>query len=423
MEAFASENNAQPKENVSSARKTNPWVESINAQTPVFLSQTFQRSYMPRFATSVEQAIDVSSSDWAFELLRFAMGSDAGFIRLYSDSTFRGDEYATRFETVDWVGAALNQVFRRAGQGRCGFRRPNRPFTPSSNISPNAFYYQSYLTIGRATGERLLYQPGSGSPERNGDLALTRRDAAVILNRYFFRPIEEFSRSASSTREAPFLASGQLSSHTSKSADEVGNLSSTSQWVNQSDTYVAQVVSVTEFSDLSPSDPGYRDIQALVDRWAVLQSYPDGTFRANQRITRAELASLLGASMDVALGLIDQSCDSGSTPQANAPQPILEVEGVLDSTSLRLASDNSRYTPYTFSGRAGQRVTITMESRDFDTHLTLLDSNDNVVGRNDDTGSTTNSALTVTLNSNGTYTIIANAYDSTGQGRFTLTVR
>ncbi|WAL59090.1 trypsin-like peptidase domain-containing protein [Thermocoleostomius sinensis] len=111
---------------------------------------------------------------------------------------------------------------------------------------------------------------------------------------------------------------------------------------------------------------------------------------------------------------------------ATNPQPtvaILQTEGLLGSSSPKL-EDGSLYEEHSFQGNAGQTVTISLESSDFDTYLILLGPNDQVIGENDDAASNTlNSTLTITLPVTGTYRIIANAYDSEGQGRYVLTVR
>ncbi|HIK57275.1 MAG TPA: trypsin-like peptidase domain-containing protein [Synechococcales cyanobacterium M55_K2018_004] len=121
----------------------------------------------------------------------------------------------------------------------------------------------------------------------------------------------------------------------------------------------------------------------------------------------------------------------GTTPQRagqrvgqQAGQVILQQQGILDDSAPVLESDGSRYREYTFNGQAGQQITISMESPDFDTYLILLDPQNRVVAQNDDIGpNNTNSSLSVRLPATGTYRVLANSYDRTGRGRFTLTVR
>ncbi len=109
------------------------------------------------------------------------------------------------------------------------------------------------------------------------------------------------------------------------------------------------------------------------------------------------------------------------------PQPsglLLQESGALSQNSSVLPSDGSLYEEHFFEGQAGQSVTITMESNEFDTYLMLVDPNGEVIAQNDDSGSSTlNSSITLTLPQSGTYRIIANSYDSTGRGRYSLRVR
>ena len=103
---------------------------------------------------------------------------------------------------------------------------------------------------------------------------------------------------------------------------------------------------------------------------------------------------------------------------------ILQEQGVLQPGGSVLSSDNSLYQAYTFEGRRGQSVTITLNSNDFDTYLILLDSDDQKIAENDDASSSnSNSEISVTLPANGRYSIVVNTYDASGQGRYQLTVR
>lgn len=103
---------------------------------------------------------------------------------------------------------------------------------------------------------------------------------------------------------------------------------------------------------------------------------------------------------------------------------LLRQNGILGSDSSVLPSDGSLYRTYTFEGRAGQSVRINLVSPDFDTYLELQDSEGRLIARNDDVDqSNRNSALAVILPRTGIYRVIVNAYDSSGRGRYLLTVR
>ncbi|MBD2022799.1 S-layer homology domain-containing protein, partial [Leptolyngbya sp. FACHB-36] len=53
---------------------------------------------------------------------------------------------------------------------------------------------------------------------------------------------------------------------------------------------MAQVRSVSELSDIQPSDWAYQAVRSLIERYGVA-GYPDGTFRGNQPLTRYEFAA------------------------------------------------------------------------------------------------------------------------------------
>ena len=78
---------------------------------------------------------------------------------------------------------------------------------------------------------------------------------------------------------------------------------------------------------------------------------------------------------------------------------------------------------YTFSAEAGARLTIELDSLDFDTYLYLMDEAGEIIDSNDDGGSGTDSRATVTLPSTGAYIIEATAWEDDGEGGYTLSLR
>lgn len=110
-------------------------------------------------------------------------------------------------------------------------------------------------------------------------------------------------------------------------------------------------------------------------------------------------------------------------PTSIAQRSILNERGTLERGDAQLPDDGSLYDVYTFEGRANQSVSIRLESGDFDVYLILLDPDDRKVAENDDaSGDDPNASLTATLPKDGRYSIIVNAYDSRGRGRYTLAV-
>ena len=90
-----------------------------------------------------------------------------------------------------------------------------------------------------------------------------------------------------------------------------------------------------------------------------------------------------------------------------------EVSGRLDEDSAQ-SDSGSPADLYRFTGRAGQRVAISMKA-DFDTYLELFDINRNSLATDDDSGGDLNARLTFVLPDDGDYLIEARGFsDATG---------
>jgi hypothetical protein len=103
-------------------------------------------------------------------------------------------------------------------------------------------------------------------------------------------------------------------------------------------------------------------------------------------------------------------------------QTLLETQGTLAAGDAVL-DDGSLYDQYTFSSRSGQRVVIYLESGDFDPYLILLDPQGRRISENDDiSASNRNSRLDLILPATGTYTVVANSYESGKNGLYKISV-
>lgn len=102
---------------------------------------------------------------------------------------------------------------------------------------------------------------------------------------------------------------------------------------------------------------------------------------------------------------------------------LLQEEGVLEEGDNVLASDGSLYDEYIFEGEAGQSVSISLTSEEFDTYLAIITPQGQVLGENNNVSSTsTDSGLNVELPDSGPYLVIANGFDSTSRGSYLLEV-
>ena len=59
-----------------------------------------------------------------------------------------------------------------------------------------------------------------------------------------------------------------------------------------------QVTSVTQLSDVQPTDWAFQALQSLVERYGCIAGYPDSTYRGNRTMTRYEFAAGLNACLD-----------------------------------------------------------------------------------------------------------------------------
>lgn len=96
--------------------------------------------------------------------------------------------------------------------------------------------------------------------------------------------------SSPESESRPALEMAQLNSYSNPNvADLAGDRSAET---------MAQVTSVSQLSDVQPTDWAFQALQSLVERYGVIAGYPDGTFRGNRAMTRYEFAAGLNAALD-----------------------------------------------------------------------------------------------------------------------------
>ena len=76
------------------------------------------------------------------------------------------------------------------------------------------------------------------------------------------------------------------------------NINGVSDYADASVDGLEQVTSITQFSDVYPTDWAYQALSNLVERYGCVAGYPNGTFRGNRAMTRYEAAALLNACLD-----------------------------------------------------------------------------------------------------------------------------
>ena len=73
-----------------------------------------------------------------------------------------------------------------------------------------------------------------------------------------------------------------------------------------SENSIDQVTSVSQLSDVYPTDWAYQALSNLVETYGCVTGYPNGTFRGNRAMTRYEAAALLNACLDRVTEMTDE---------------------------------------------------------------------------------------------------------------------
>ena len=67
-----------------------------------------------------------------------------------------------------------------------------------------------------------------------------------------------------------------------------------------------QVTSISQFSDVMPTDWAYQALSNLIERYGCVAGYPDGTYKGGRAMTRFEAAALLNACLDRVTEVTDE---------------------------------------------------------------------------------------------------------------------
>ncbi|MFN4878271.1 MAG: iron uptake porin, partial [Aphanizomenon sp.] len=96
---------------------------------------------------------------------------------------------------------------------------------------------------------------------------------------------------------SPAVALILLAGNSAFAGEVNGNVTSVAE-LSQESNSLGQVTSVSQFSDVQPSDWAFKALQSLVERYRCVAGSPNGTFRGNRTLTRFEFAAALNACLD-----------------------------------------------------------------------------------------------------------------------------
>ncbi|MBE9012872.1 carbohydrate porin [Pseudanabaenaceae cyanobacterium LEGE 13415] len=122
---------------------------------------------------------------------------------------------------------------------------------------------------------------------------------------------------------------------------------------------MAQVTSVSQLSDVRPTDWAFQALQSLVERYGCIAGYPDRTYRGNRALTRFEFAAGLNACLDRVNELI-----AASTTDLIKKEDLTALQKLQEEFAAELATLRGRLD--TLEARA-----TTLERQQFSTTTKL----------------------------------------------------
>ncbi|MBW4668254.1 MAG: iron uptake porin [Cyanomargarita calcarea GSE-NOS-MK-12-04C] len=96
-----------------------------------------------------------------------------------------------------------------------------------------------------------------------------------------------------------------------------------------------QVTSVSQLSDIQPTDWAFQALQSLVERYGCIAGYPNGTYRGNRAMTRYEFAAGVNACLERVNELISTATTELARKEDIAVLQRLQQEFAAELTTLR----------------------------------------------------------------------------------------
>src|SRR6476661_5981038 len=160
-------------------------------------------------------------------------------------------------------------------------------------------------------------------PEQIGAVQLETPAPAVAesAEQNLPKPAESLAQTAAPQEQNPAATLEQLNQYSSEGA--AGGETE------------GQVTSVSQLSDVRPTDWAFQALQSLVERYGCIAGYPDGTFRGNRAMTRYEFAAGLNACLDKVSELIRGGTGNFATRDDLAALQRLQEEFAAELATLR----------------------------------------------------------------------------------------
>ena len=106
------------------------------------------------------------------------------------------------------------------------------------------------------------------------------------------------------------------------------NLTGVNQYASEE-----QVTSISQFSDVRPTDWAYQALSNLIERYGCVAGYPDGTYKGQRAMTRFEAAALLNACLD----RVTEVTDELKRLMAEFEKELAVLKGRVDGLEAKVA--------------------------------------------------------------------------------------
>jgi hypothetical protein len=161
------------------------------------------------------------------------------------------------------------------------------------------------IAIGQGTMTAAEVAPAA-VPSRSDALQLPQAaESTAVPSRSDALQLPQAAESTAGVASSPPITPLTVSEQRDRSAiPSVSELAAPSP-----DPAMAQVTSVSQLTDVKPTDWAFQALQSLVERYGCIVGYPDRTYRGNQALTRFEFAAGLNACLDRVSELIAAATD------------------------------------------------------------------------------------------------------------------
>ncbi|MGL4504046.1 MAG: iron uptake porin [Planktothrix sp.] len=199
----------------------------------------------------------------------------------------------------------------------------NTELQPQANSESSTEQLALSLTPDVAVEPTALFQ---------GEATATNEPETVATAQQLNSPTSEASAPLQTAQASEFQVA-QMSS-TEPSETNVSGLEQINEYAEAADA-LEQVTSVSQLSDVQPTDWAFQALQSLVERYGCIAGYPDGTFKGNRAMTRFEFAAGLNACLERVNELIAASVANLVTREDLAVLQRLQEEFAAELATLR----------------------------------------------------------------------------------------